>query len=405
MKYTDELSLFYIAATFAILLFFVIFIIEANKNKKKLFKFTVALKALTAVFLGVIVLTGIKAILPDSCKNNEQLISLAQISCSALVAICLYKLYIEGTDEQIDDILKKIDSKYGDGNAYASLYFRHLFEKPHSFEKELVLKEMLNNHKILAENQTYLVSFDTYLNIVVSLLKNGYSLISVNSTLLPYWYVPVNFDIVATKDYINSLKEYRNCVKRITYCEEENWWNNSVKMIFDDLADGERGKKYAIEWLATLYRAVGKEPSKDKELIGLDDSNKYFNYDFRNNKNEQIENATNKQWEQIESFVATNSVELTNFIKKKYEQEMGTADYCLTKQYHILFPDKPTEIGLFKKGNDVPITIFLLGNVSQVVKIKIITDKEENSKYEKDINNLFNKKCYLLKLFKRGKNE
>ena len=380
---------------------FIIFFFICYKSKKKTYRITILLKSISTIIIAFLLkyfISGLFRMLGIDGSYDE----VTTILVSLILAFFIFLLFQQGMSEQVDEVTDKIEKKYKDYSAYTTLYFEHLFGMNNSIEKEFVFRNVLNNHKKLAESQEYLITFNSYLDIVVNFLNQGYELVSVNSTLIPYWYAPTNFEVSATRTYIKSLKNYKSRVTRLTYYDSDGlndskeWWEDAVKKIFEDLADGEKGgKEYAIKWIATLYRAIEKEPD-DQEvrlLMGLQEDNKVKGYTFLEGDFECIKQTANDEnrWEKVLKYVRDNSKELTTFIISQYEKEMGTAHHCTADIFRNKFiDDNPMEIGLFKKGKDCPLTVLLLGNVSQAVIIKVITDKKKNEEYEKKIKELLN---------------
>ncbi len=314
-----------------------------------------------------------------------------------IAAIVVSTLFRREAEEKAAIIQKKIDNQYAKVGKDAVDYLGKLFDLRDSVEETYIMHMIVNDYRDLSQHSFVLVSFDTYLKVVMKFLREGYHLVSVNKTLLPFWYAPVSSNN-STEEYMSffnselSFKKKKRGItyERITYYSTEEWENDTVRMIFDDLTNGEGGREYALKWLATLIKKIGYNV-QDVDLseslsLTISGINNYLRTTNKGINDKFKEEANDENWsilkEKLTGEFSGQTInhfkEINNLVKEKYCQSFGKEGVksCSSSIFYDTFwdwgGDMPTEIGYFTKGTN-KFALVVVGEVSQALKLQIVT--------------------------------
>lgn len=318
-----------------------------------------------------------------------------------IAAIVVSTLFRREAEEKAAIIQKKIDNQYAKVGKDAVDYLGKLFDLRDSVEETYIMHMIVNDYRDLSQHSFVLVSFDTYLKVVMKFLREGYHLVSVNKTLLPFWYAPVSSNN-STEEYMSffnrelSFKEKKRGItyERITYYSTEEWENDTVRMIFDDLTNGEGGREYALKWLATLIKKIGYSV-QDIDLseslsLTIHGINNYLRTTDKGINDKFKEEGNDKNWSILKAKLTgefsgqkiNHFKEINNLVKEKYCQSFGEEGVksCSSSIFYDTFRDwvgdMPTEIGYFTKGTN-KFALVVVGEVSQALKLQIVTQADK----------------------------
>ena len=296
-----------------------------------------------------------------------------------------------------EETLNIMNAKYKELSVYAILYFQSIFKLNDSFEENIILNAVLKNYIDFGNDKKIIVSQRAYLlDIVLAFVEKGYELTSVNSTLIPFWYSPINND-ESVLEYTNYFKSNHQNIEytRITYYHKDSdidWEADTVGLIYRDLLNSEGGPEYAITWLITL---LSKTFLEDVNFpIDFEKNINYFKMQDVNDTVRQIKEIANdvNKCNAFTAYVNSKSNEITKKVKYLFIQSMGEKGCysCSRNQYDSVFEsadNNVTEIGYFKKTGS-EFAIFLIGKPSETVVLQVITEKGKLLDIKNKINEL-----------------
>ncbi|HWZ22077.1 MAG TPA: hypothetical protein VNW06_05455, partial [Cytophagaceae bacterium] len=236
------------------------------------------------------------------------------------------------------------------------------------------------------------VSLKTYFGIVISFIKQGYSLTSVNSTLIPFWYSPETID-ESVLEYTNYFKLHEKTINysRVTYYQNNEWRDDTVGMIYKDLLNSEGAEEYAITWIITLLSNTNFFHTEIQNVISFEENINYLKQPGSNETIKKIKEVVNdkNKLNQFSSLINSHSKKMTELVMSKFRSSMGEQGCysCSKTQYEDIFGKFIKEIGYFKKG-DSAFAINLIGKLSDTVTLQIISDKEDLQEIKTNIDQL-----------------
>ena len=268
----------------------------------------------------------------------------------------------------------------------------------------IFFNKLKDSYSANGEKRKYYFPIETYYEVIKGFLSIGYKIKIINGMLLPFWYVPKEKDEALTK-YTKFCKENTESYKRVTYYqdyENEDWKDNTVKMIYLDLLYSEKSNDVAMRWLIELVAKInelneifGKKIEKNFNLEELDSNIDYITYENINFK-DAIKNNISKVEEFLEQKYhnTTISCEMTRIINDLFFKDMNGKNKFVQKSIiqakfdkdDINFEDV-TEVGYYYKEKDDKeydqFVMFLNGsNTGPSVEIEIITDEEKVTKIQ-----------------------
>jgi uncharacterized membrane protein YeaQ/YmgE (transglycosylase-associated protein family) len=365
-------------------------------------------------FVGCIVAVALPSQLPWSILIQ----TMVTILITAILANAITRYQSETIDSATNKALKIIDEQYirsatkiavgaieekfisvsGKSNNLFQIF--HLnnggnFNIAHNKFFSLLIESYSNN----GEKRKYFISIDTYYKLVVEFLNLGYKLKTINGLLLPFWYAPKEKD-ESLEDYIDYCKENAQLYKRITYYQDydgnNDWRDDTVRMIYKDLKSSEKSDDVAVRWIITLIKNVttlknlfGNEII---EFLGIDElrSINYFNYNEKKFIEAIKKNISNFENDFLKKKYGDTTIsrKMTDIINKLFEDEMKENNFVgksiIDNTFHkdeIDF-EVVTEVGYYYKEKDAKecdqFVMYLNGsNAGPSVEIQIITEVDK----------------------------
>jgi hypothetical protein len=289
--------------------------------------------------------------------------------------------------------LDEMNKRYKDLSIHAIMYFQSIFQFRDSLEDNIVLSAVLKNYSALGEKKQFVVSLNTYLELVISFLKQGYSLTSINSTLIPFWYSPQTIDDDSVSEYTSYFKLHEKKIDycRITYYQNSEWKDDTVGMIFKDLLNSEGEAEYAITWLITLLSNTGYSDSEIKSLIDFEENINYLKQSANNDTIKKIKEISADQAKRVQftGIVISHSKKINEAVMLKFKESMGEkgSHWCWKAQYETKFGKFIKEIGYFEKDKSA-FVINLIGRLSDTVTLQIISEQQQLGEIKQSIDNL-----------------
>jgi hypothetical protein len=342
--------------------------------------------------------------------------SIALFIITAMLSATANNRQRETIELATEQLLNKIEDKYEN----ISCNSNHLFKIFHlndggSFSNvahNIFFNKLIESYYHNGENRKYCISINTYYEIIKSFVEIGYNIKIINGILLPFWYIPKEKD-EALKSYTEFCKNNTFFYDRVTYYQDydgDEWKNNTVKMIFDDLLTSEKSDDVAVRWLITLISSIEELRNKfgnDIEKIINDELKKEF--DYLHYHNVQFAAIIKNNIKNVIKFLekeyddTTVSCEMTAIINDLFFKDMQGKNKFVKKSIidsrfaaefnedEINFEDV-TEVGYYYKDDkeDYQFVMFLNGsNTGPSVEIEIITNKEKIGKIQKILSRLF----------------
>jgi hypothetical protein len=365
---------------------------EFNSNIKTRF-FSIVLGILSTAFLFFII--KLIATASEKWKLDEYLVkndflSLGlKVGFTVIITAILIIIYRAELRERAVSTLDEMNARYKELSGHSIAFFNQVFKFRDSIEENNILRFVLKNYSEFGESGKFVISLNTYFDIVTSFLKQGYRLTSVNSTLIPFWYAPITTD-ESVLEYTNYFKAHEKEIMycRVTYYQNDDWKKKTVGMIYNDLINSEHGIEYTITWLVTLLSNIPFAHGEIMDLLEIEEGVNYLKQPSSNRTIQQVKKiADNKSdLERLNKYVSEKSAEMTNSVMEKFKESMGVEGCysCSKTQFEDKFGKIITEIGYFEKGDSV-FAVNLLGKISDSITLQIISDKEDLKKIKNKI--------------------
>jgi len=310
-----------------------------------------------------------------------------------------------------DIALGKIENKYK-GISCNSMHLFKIFHLNdggsfYNVAHNIFFNNIIKSYYSNGENRKYCISIDIYYQIIQDFLSKGYKMKTINGLLLPFWYVPKEKNKALT-EYTEFCKKEAELFERITYYqdyENDNWKDNTVRMIYYDLLSSEKSTDFAVRWLITLIvkiKTLRNTFSKDIEKIlsiQLEEHINYLQYDkvefisiiknniknitaFLENKDSGIENSR-KMTSIINDLFYNDMKKRNKFVARSIIVAMFEKDV-------INFEDVTAVCCFYKEGSTDDQFVMLLNgsNTGPSVEIEIITKEDRIIKIQQIITDL-----------------
>ncbi|MDR2717407.1 MAG: hypothetical protein LBB89_05000 [Treponema sp.] len=308
------------------------------------------------------------------------------------------------------EVLSKIEDKYKNITCKSTNLFKifqlndggNYFNVAHN----IFFNKLLESYSTNGVKQKYFIPIDTYYEIIKGFIGIGYKIKIINGMLLPFWYVPKEKDVALTS-YTEFCKKNTDLYDRVTYYQDydgDEWRDNTVKKIYNDLLTSEKSDDVAVRWLITLIANIEKLRTafgnKIKEILDIE-LEKNFNYlQYHNTEIDDVIKKNIKKFKELlnEKYdnKTTISCEMTTIINDLFFEDMKGKNKFVEKskidnrfaEDNINFEDI-TEVGYYYKEDD-QFVMFLNGsNTGPSVELEIITDKEKIDKIKRILSYLF----------------
>jgi hypothetical protein len=260
------------------------------------------------IILGCIVavLGGIFNYLLPSLQLVSYILQVLALFVIVTILITITNRYQRKTIELFTDAtLSKIENKYKGITCDSTNLFKVFqlndgscfYSVAHNIFFRILIKSYYND----GENRNYCITIDTYYELIKTYLSMGYKMKTINGLLLPFWYAPKEKDKILV-DYTDFCKQKTELIERVTYYQDyknNEWKDNTVRMIYEDLLTSEKSDDVAVRWLITLILKI----SKLKNAFGR-----------------QLEGILGIQLKGVINYFLYNELEFIDIIKKKIDK-------------------------------------------------------------------------------------